>query len=43
MHGGKLWAESEGKGRGRGSTFIIQLPIQLDEKLIKKGEVKITK
>lgn len=33
MHGGKIWAESEGKGKG--STFIIQLPIHLDPKLLK--------
>jgi signal transduction histidine kinase len=34
MHGGKIWAESPGKGKG--STFIIQLPIKLDLKLAKE-------
>lgn len=38
MHGGKIWAESSGKGKG--STFIIQLPIKLDLELI-KGKTKI--
>jgi signal transduction histidine kinase len=33
MHGGEIWAESEGKGKG--STFVIQLPIRLDPKLLK--------
>jgi len=26
MHNGKIWAESEGKGKG--STFFIELPIK---------------
>lgn len=34
MHGGKIWAESEGKGKG--STFIIQLPIKLDLKAVEE-------
>jgi len=33
MHGGKIWAESLGKGKG--STFIVQLPIHLSPKLLK--------
>jgi len=33
MHGGKIWAESLGKGKG--STFIVRLPIQLSPKLLK--------
>ena len=41
MHGGKIWAESPGKGKG--STFIIQLPIKLDLKLIKEKTKIITK
>jgi len=41
MHGGKIWAESEGKGKG--SAFIIQLPIKLDLKLIKEKTKTITK
>lgn len=39
MHGGKIWAESEGKGKG--SAFIIQLPVKLDLKLVKE-KTKIT-
>lgn len=31
MHNGKIWVESEGKGKG--STFIIQIPINLNQKL----------
>jgi signal transduction histidine kinase len=34
MHGGKIWAESEGKGKG--STFTIQLPTKLDLKLVEE-------
>ncbi|HUW72136.1 MAG TPA: ATP-binding protein [Candidatus Humimicrobiaceae bacterium] len=41
MHGGKIWAESPGKGKG--STFIIQLPIELDLKLLKEKTKIITK
>jgi len=41
MHGGKIWAESPGKGKG--SAFIIQLPIKLDLKLIKEKTRIITK
>ncbi len=41
MHGGKIWAESPGKGKG--SAFIIQLPIKLDSKLIKEKTKIITK
>jgi len=41
MHGGKIWAES--KGKGKGSTFIIQLPIKLDPKLLKEKTKKIAK
>jgi len=41
MHGGKIWAESPGKGKG--STFIVQLPIKLDLKLIKEKTKIITK
>ena len=32
MHGGKIWAESEGKGKG--STFYIELPMK--QVIIKK-------
>lgn len=41
MHSGKIWAESEGKGKG--STFSIQLPIKLDEKLLKIKTKEITR
>jgi len=41
MHGGKIWAESAGKGKG--SAFIIQLPIKLDPKLLKEKTKTITK
>ncbi len=41
MHAGKIWAES--KGKGKGSTFIIQLPIKLDLELIKDKTKIITK
>jgi len=41
MHGGKIWAES--KGKGKGSAFIIQLPIKLDPKLLKEKTKTITK
>ena len=41
MHGGKIWAESPGKGKG--SAFIIQLPIKLDLKLMKEKTKIITK
>jgi len=41
MHGGKIWAESLGKGKG--STFIIKLPIHLDPKLLKAKTKTITK
>jgi len=41
MHKGKIWAES--KGKGRGSTFTIQLPIKLDLELIKGKNKIITK
>lgn len=41
MHGGKIWAESPGKGKG--STFVIQLPIKLDSKLLKGKTKTITK
>jgi len=41
MHGGKIWAESPGKGKG--STFYIQLPIHLDPKLLKTKTKTITK
>ena len=35
LHNGKIWVESLGKGRG--STFYIELPIRLSEEtLIKK-------
>jgi signal transduction histidine kinase len=33
-NGGKVWAESDGEGKG--SRFIIELPIQQDEELVKK-------
>lgn len=39
MHGGKIWAESPGKGKG--STFIIQLPIHLSPKLLKSETITI--
>lgn len=41
MHGGKIWAES--KGKGKGSTFVIQLPIKLNPKLLKEKTKTITK
>jgi len=41
MHGGEIWAESPGKGKG--STFIIQLPIRLDPKSLKEKTKTITK
>ncbi len=41
MHRGKIWVES--KGKGKGSTFIIQLPIKLDSELIKEKTRIITK
>lgn len=41
MHEGKIWAESPGKGKG--STFIIQLPIKLNPKLLKEKTKTITK
>jgi len=41
MHGGKIWAESPGKGRG--SAFYIQLPIRLNHKLLKTKTKKIAK
>lgn len=41
MHGGKIWVESPGKGKG--STFIIGLPIHLDPKLLKAKTKTITK
>ncbi|MBL8150191.1 MAG: GAF domain-containing protein [Blastocatellia bacterium] len=34
-HGGKIWAESEGKGRG--SSFYIILPLITSEELLNKG------
>lgn len=41
MHGGEIWAESPGKGKG--STFIIKLPVHLDPKLLKAKTKTITK
>jgi len=41
MHGGKIWAESPGKGKG--SAFFILLPIKLEEKLLKTKIKKVIK
>ena len=41
IHGGKIWAESSGKGRG--STFFIQLPIKLSKKQLNGQMKKMTK
>lgn len=37
MHGGKIWAESQGINKG--SSFIIQLPINFNQKLSKKNNL----
>ncbi|NKI32335.1 histidine kinase [Muricauda sp. DJ-13] len=34
-HGGDIWATSEGKGKG--STFVVQLPITIDKKELKSS------
>ncbi len=35
-HGGKVWAESEGEGKG--SRFIVELPVKQKESVLKKQE-----
>ncbi|MFN3385565.1 MAG: two-component regulator propeller domain-containing protein [Candidatus Thermochlorobacter sp.] len=38
MHGGKVWAESEGKNMG--STFFIALPAIVEQKTLRQGSEK---